>query len=158
MKAPDGFVSDLRRYDSALRVRWGAASKKWLIERYLRPMHPQVWQEMPPEHSRKPLFADAWDGWREGYVTVLTVAPDLLHWNLVVQALAENDMGRLGGKDALLRKIEAAEAEWESAQQREIDTFVEAGTSESVERMAWLTGRRVAVPEQVSDGGSTEGA
>src|SRR6185436_10437551 len=105
-------------------------SARWFIERQLPRRNPQWLKEMPsPWKSQKGL--DLWDGWREGYVHVLTVERDLLSWNLVAAAL------------------HAAEAAWEAKQDPEIANWQEGAAKEAHDRLAWMQGRRVAVPETV---------
>lgn len=151
MNPPAGFVQDLRGYDPLLRVRWGEHSARWFIERKLRERSPQWLREKPsPWKSQRGL--DLWDGWREGYVHVLTVHRDLLTWALVVPHLAAADLQVRGGIDAMNQALDDAEAAWERETDRTIENFQEAAGKEAFDRLKWLTGQRVAVPEAVTDG------
>ena len=153
MTPPEGFVKDLRAYDPALRVRWGEASKTWIIERFIREhRHPQLYAEMPPRFSRVPWLADEWVGWQEGYVSVGRVNPGYLHWNLIAPKLRAVDLYVVGGKDALIRKLDAADAAWEAERERDQQNIIEAAISESYDRLKWLGKERISVPEEIPSG------
>jgi len=153
MNPPAGFVSDLRSYDPMLRVRWAVHSARWFIERQLPRRNPQWLKEMPsPWKSQKGL--DLWDGWREGYVHVLTVERDLLSWNLVAAALHASDAQVRGGMAGLNASLDAAEAAWEAEKDREIANWQEGAAKEAHDRLAWMQGRRVAVSDTVTTDGA----
>lgn len=140
-----GFVADLRAYDPQLRVRWGHRMALWIIERKLPERHKQLLAEKAtPWKSSRGL--DLWDGWKEGYVHVMNVHPDLLAWTLVGTELRKADFQALGGVAALNRALDADEDAWERETDRAIANYTQAGASEMFDRLAWLDGRRVAVP------------
>lgn len=145
MTPPESFVHDLRLYDDKLRVRWAIHTKKWLIERKLETRNPQYQGERPLSASRSPLARDLYDGWVDGYLHVLTVPQDLLHWRFVAPVLAQADAWRQGGMDTLNRQLEEADEAKEKAADKAIDHWAEGATSESFDRIKWLTGQRVAV-------------
>lgn len=144
---PREFVSALRSFDSTLRVRWGVRTSLWIIERKMPPRHKQLLAERPnPWHSARGL--DLYDGWRDGYLHVMNVHPSLLNHRVFAE-LATCDTWRLGGMDALTRRLDEIEEAEEKAADREIHNFNEAAAKEMHDRLAWLQGRRVAVGDAV---------
>lgn len=142
---PSGFVADMRSYDPALRCRFGTRLGLWIIERKLPERHKQLLAEKPnPHKSSRGL--DLWDGWREGYIHVMNVHPDLLSWTLVVEELRKADIQALGGIEALNRALDADEEAWERDTDQTIKNFTQGAASDTWDRLAWLDGRRVTVP------------
>ena len=117
MRPPEGFAADLRAYDGLLRCRWGVHTGLWQIERRMRERSPAWLAEKPsPWKSKRGL--DLWEGWKEGYVHVLSVHPDLLTWRLVVEELAQADFHRRGGLEAMNRMLDEAEEAWDRSTDR----------------------------------------
>ena len=145
-----GFVKDLRSYDPNLRVRWGEHTRMWIIEHKLRPRNPQ-WVSERPAPWGSPRGLDLWEGWKDGYVHVLSVHPDLLAWSVVAPELARCDAERAGGFEALNQELDAAEAAWEAEVTRERKTWLEGASREFHDQLAWKEGRRVAVPVEVAE-------
>jgi len=143
-----GFLKDLRAYDPCLRVRWGRHTQRWLIERKLAPRNPQFLAETPNPWG-SPRGLDLYEGFKEGYVHVMSVHPDLLAWRLVAPELARCDAERAGGFEALNAELDAAEERWQAAIDRERRNFCEAAAKESYEDLTWAQGRRIAVKETV---------
>lgn len=143
---PDpSFVKDLTAYDRQLRVRWGPHTARWLIERRLPPRNPQWIAERPNPFGRSPRAKDLWEGWKAGYLHVLSVDRELLHWQTVAPVLAEADAQQAGGWAALNVKMDAAEAAWEASLDRERVTWQQAAGYEAADMLAWLQGRRVSM-------------
>lgn len=145
---PDvSFVRELAAYDKKLRVRWARHSERWFIERQLDQRHPQLVSEMPAPESAKPVQRDLWEAWQQGYVHVLTVGPELLHWNAVADHLAQYDSWRQGGMQAINRQFDEKDEQWDKTTDRNIDNVIEAQTDDAYEHIAWASGRRVAMTE-----------
>lgn len=146
---PDpAFVAALARYDALLRVRWAPRLAVWFIERKLPERSRQRLVERPnPFKSAR--GQDLYESWKEGYVHVLSVPPDMLDQR-VFDALAEADTWRQGGFDAINRQLDEAEAQREATVDREIATWSEGAASDAYDRLAWLDGRRVALTEEGS--------
>src|SRR5436190_127338 len=140
---PSEFVDDLHRYDRTLRVRWATHTKKWFVEKRMQRRSPQLVSEKPSE-ARSGLTKDLWEGWKDGYVHVLTIPTEMLHWNLIVEALANADAWRQGGMEALNRQLDAENEKWERATDRNIENFTEAATDDAFERLQWLQGNRIS--------------
>lgn len=154
-----GFVKSLQGYDRSLRVRFARHLGVFFIERKLPRRQPQWLKEKPcpwgttaePESEGRKRANDLWESWQEGYVHVMSVHPDLLAWSLVAPELARCDMQRAGGFEKLNAELDAAEEAWEAEQERKKQTWLESASREAHDRLAWLEGRRVAVPEAVVD-------
>lgn len=149
--AMPGFIRDLRAYDRLLRVRWAEHQGVWFIERKLPPRNPQFLAEQKNPWG-SPRGLDLFDGWKDGYVHVLSVHPDLLAWSVVAPELARCDSQRAGSFDKLNAELDAAEAAWEAEQARTRKTWLEGASRETHDLLAWRQGRRVAVAETVADG------
>lgn len=147
---PREFVSALRTFDASLRIRWGARTSLWIIERAMPPRHKQLLAERPnPWHSARGL--DLYDGWREGYLHVMSVHPSLLDHRVFAE-LRRCDIWAQGGLARLTDRLDAIEEAEEKAADREIHNFNEAAAKEMHDRLAWLQGRRVAVGDTVTAG------
>jgi hypothetical protein len=148
---PKTFTDELTRRDPDLRVRWGVHQAVWIIERKMPPRHKQLLAERPTPW-KSPRGLDLADGWREGYVHVLTVQKDLLHWALVAPRLDEFDTWKQGGFDAISRQLDEIEAKAEEAADRRIETWANDASSEAYDSLAWSGKRRVDVPVEIRDG------
>jgi len=150
------FVRDLAAYDPKLRVRWARHTEKWLIERKLDKRHPQLTSEQPLPESRQGLQRDLWEGWQEGYVHVLTVPREMLHWSEVAPHLAKFDAQRQGSMAAINRMLDDEDEQWEKQTDRKIENHIEAATDDAYEHLAWASGRRVSMhqpePKPVDSG------
>lgn len=141
--APPEFVAKLERFDKELRIRWGVRTALWIIERKMPSQHRQLLSERPnPWKSLRGL--DLYDGWREGYVHVLSVHPSMLD-ERVFEALSEADAWRQGGFAAIAQKLDDQDAAEEAAIDRKIKNYTQAAASEAYDRLKWLQGERVAV-------------
>lgn len=149
MNAPREFVSALRAFDPDLRIRWAVRTSLWFIERKLPERHRQLLSERPNPWKSEKGF-DLYDGWKDGWVHILSVHPSLLD-HRVFHELAAADSHRQGGFEAINRRLDEAEAQWEKDTDKTIDNWNEAAAKESHDRLAWLQGRRVAVPDTVKE-------
>jgi hypothetical protein len=142
---PAELVRELKAYDPELRVRWGVHQRLWIVERQMPPRHKQLLAERPnPWQSPKGL--DLWDGWKEGYVHVLSVHPDLIrNTPLVMGEVAKGDMWRAGGQAAVNRRLDDLAAQEEREADRAVAHYTEAAAKETYDDLAWATGRRVAM-------------
>src|SRR5262245_52888563 len=123
MTPPEPFVRDLRAYDSRLRIRWARHTRRWYIEREMPPRSPQWTLERPNAFGKGARARDLWEGWQEGYVLVLAVDPEMLHWNLVAPVLAESDMQKAGGWAKLNEKMDRAEEARDQAAERKVENW-----------------------------------
>src|SRR3990170_1911820 len=98
---PDHVVAAVRRYDPALRLRWGRASHRMRLER-------QVARGMDPEGFRHD--PDGFDMARQGYVLVTTFPPCEEAWARLQAYLWYGDVWRRGGAKAVDVELRAAEA------------------------------------------------
>lgn len=153
MNPPKEFVSALRAYDPLLRIRWAVRTHLWYVERKLPERHRQLLSERPnPWKSERGW--DLYDGWKEGWCHVLSVHPTLLD-HRVFEVLAAADSYRQGGFAGLNRQLDEAEALWEKEADKEIANWNESAARDAAERMPWLQGRRVSVPDTVEDTSSS---
>lgn len=149
-RPPRDLVQRLTAYDPRLRVRWAVRTHRWLLERQMPPQSPQWLRERPsPYKSARGL--DIWDGWREGYIHVMGIDPEMLHWSLVEPALAEADAQAQGGFEALSKKLDAIAAAEEAAADKHIENWNEAAAHEAFDRLQWLFGNRIAVNQVAAE-------
>jgi hypothetical protein len=143
---PDpSLVADLHAYDSRLRIRWARHIAKWFVERKLELRNPQLVTEKPLEESASPLKRDLWESWQEGYVHVLTVPPDLAHWQFIAPELSSSDSWRAGSMGAINDALDAREAKYDADTDKRIDNWAEAATKDAYDHMGWFEGRTVSL-------------
>lgn len=142
---PAEIARALTAYSSSLRLRWGVRMQKWIIEKHVDDRVGQLLKTAP--HPYKSARGhDLADGWRDGYDHVLTVAPELIgNVPLVMQHVADADLWRAGGREALNRRLEEQDEQAERAADKALAHFSTAAASEMYDRLAWGDGRRVAV-------------
>lgn len=148
---PASFVKDLTAYDRLLRVRWGRHSERWLIERKLAVRNPAWLAERPlnPFGGGR-RQKDLWEGWKEGYVHILSVHPSLLNWQTVAPELVRTDREQAGSWEALTQRLEAADEAMEQARERTLKNWSEDHSKEGADRLMWLEGHRHAMPHDPS--------
>lgn len=145
MRPPEHFESALRAYDPRLRCRWGARTKVWIIERKMAERSPSLMGEKPSPY-KSPRGLDLWDGWKDGYVHVMNVHPELLSWSVVEEALTKADIERQGSWERLSKQIDAEQEEEDKAADRITHNWSEAAASDAFDRLQWLLGNRIATP------------
>ena len=148
---PDaGLVRELQAYDPQLRIRWGRHSEKWIIESHRPCKDQRLAQCAAPPDDAAAIKKDLYEGWKDGYLHVLTVPRELAYWRFIAPELARMDSWRQGGFEKINDQLDQDAVDWEKAADKRVDNYVEDATSEAYERLAWLQGRRVAVtrPEQ----------
>jgi len=157
MTPPRSFVKDLAAYDPALRVRWAKHMGKWLIERKLELRNPAWLAERPLNpFGHSPRAKDLWQGWRQGYVHVLTVPRELLAWSVVAPHLAAVDREQAGSWEALIQRIEEADAKLEAERARNVVNWAEATAGEAADTIMWREGHRVATAHAPSGVASSD--
>ena len=149
---PDpSFVRDLHAYDAKLRVRWARHSAMWFIERRMEVRNPAWLAERPLNPfgvgKRK---KDLWEGWREGYVHVLSVHPSLLNWQTVAPALASTDREQAGSWQALGDKMDAVDASLDAQRERTVANWSEAAAKDGADALLWNFGHTLATPTDPS--------
>ena len=137
------FVRQLFLYDPLLRVRWAVRTDMWIIERKMDERHYQLIRERP-NPWKSPKGFDAFDGWKEGYVHVLTVHPTLLDTR-VFDVLAEADTWRHGGMEKFNDRLDALEAAEEASVDHNIMNWNQSASREAFDRLQWGLGNRIAV-------------
>jgi hypothetical protein len=150
---PDAsLVADLHAYDPKLRIRWAKQVSKWFVERKLdrRPVGMET--VLPPAPDAPALRHDLWEGWRDGYLHVLTVPVEMAHWRFIAPELARLDSWRQGGFKAINDQMDEQAADWDRATDKRIDNWSEAATRDAYDHMTWFEKRRVSVPEIAMDG------
>ena len=143
MNAPEAFVAKLRRFDPQLRVRWGHRTNLWIIERKMPERHIQLVRERPnPFHSPRGL--DIYDGWKDGYVHVLSVHRTLLD-DRVFETLRECDIWAQGGIERMNAKLDDIQAQEQAEGDQVVRAFNESASREAHDQLQWSLGNRVAV-------------
>ncbi len=143
MNPPREFVSALRAFDPELRIRWAVRTSVWYVERRLPERHRQLLSERQNPWGSQRGF-DLYDGWKDGWVHVLSVHPTLLD-HRVFEALAAADSHRQGGFEGINRQLDEIDAQWEKDTDREIQNFNESAAREAHDVLQWRLGNRVAV-------------
>ena len=130
---------------------------KWLIERKLDLRNPAWLAERPLNPFGHGARAkDLWIGWRAGYVHVLTVPRELLAWSVVAPHLAAVDREQAGSWDALIQRIEDADAALEAQKARAVVTWADAAAGEAADTIQWREGHRVATAHEPSGVASSD--
>ena len=146
MYSPDpSLVRELQAYDDKLRIRWATHSEKWLIERKVQVNDQRLANCLPPPDDATAIRKDLFEGWREGYVHVLTVPVEMAYWHFIGPELVRADSWRQGGFAGMNDRLDAEARAWEESKDKEVDNYVEAATDDAYERLAWLEGRRIAM-------------
>jgi hypothetical protein len=143
---PPSIERDLALYDPRLRLRWGPHTALWYLERKMDARHPQLEKERPNPGGTSPRWRDIWPGWKDGYAVVMAIHPSRCTTRIILEALRSTDLHALGGTDALNRRLDAIQEEEDKRLDRELDTFVEAGSRELFDRCQWVGKRKIQVP------------
>ena len=151
MNPPREFVSALRAFDKELRIRWATRTCVWFIERKLPERHRQLLSERP-NPWKSPRGFDLYDGWREGWVHILSVHPDLLD-HRVFDVLAAADSYRQGGFAAINRQLDEAVEQWERDTDRAIQNFQESAAREAFDDLQSISKQKIFVPVAVTNEG-----
>jgi hypothetical protein len=146
-KPPYSVVRDLAAYDSTLRLRWGPCTNQWYLEKKLEVRHPAISQKNPPTSwGTSPRMRDLWPACVDGYHVIMMIPPEKCHSATILPALHECDLYAQGGAQAINRRLDALQDEKDKALDRELDTFVEAGSRGLYDRAQWLGKRKIQVP------------
>lgn len=149
---PDpSFVRDLAAYDPKLRVRWAKHTETFMIERRMEVRNP-AWlaeRQLNPFGVGK-RKKDLWEGWRAGYVHVLSVHPSLLNWQTVAPVLASTDREQAGSFQALADQMDAADAAMDAERERTVKNWSESAAKDAASRLFWLEGHTVATAHEES--------
>lgn len=140
---PSEFVAKLKQYDPLLRVRWGTRTERWIIERKMPERHKQLVSERPSPF-KSPRGLDVAEGWRDGYVHVLSVDPSMLD-NRVFDVLNENDSWRIGGMEKLSREIDRIQAQEAARVDRGIETWNQSAARDMHDQLQWGLGNRIGL-------------
>jgi len=157
MNPPDGFVSDLTRFDTDLRCRWGPHTSQWFIEIKCKARMPDYLGERPNPLGHSARARDLWEGWLEGYLHVLSVPRDLLSWDLVAPYLKAYRVQSHQDAQRLADRLDEIDAQWEKSIDRQTDTLAEAFGHDLYDQFAWDQKRRIstyvpAVQEEAHEG------
>lgn len=143
--APPEVVIALKRVDHLLRLRWCHRKCLWAIERKCPDRFPGWVKERPsPYKSARGL--DIWDGWKDGYMFVMFVHPELLGRPVMWEMLHACDAHAQNGMKEISRHLDEEQAKKEAAADKGIDDWAQAASRESHDRIQWLMGNRFATP------------
>ena len=145
MTPPPSLVRALRQYDPDLSLRWGVRCERWIVVKKVDDRVGQLLKSAPNPY-KSPKGLDRYDVWRDGFDEVLFIDPALIeNTPLVMHHVAEADIQRQGGREALNRRLDELDAQAEREADRALANFSEAAASESYDRLAWAHGNRIAV-------------
>ena len=151
MKPPSDLLRAVTGYDATLALRWMKRSQMWAVVKTPDPRVGQLLRECP-KPFKSPRGLDLLDIWREGLDHVMSIHPFYAqNIPLVLEHLREADTWRTGGREAVLRKLDALDAETEKAAERFTANVIEERTSEAYDVLAWKLGNRVAVTNPVPE-------
>ncbi len=102
MKAPKWFVSELKKFDPDLRIRWSQRMEMWHLER-------QVRRGLHPGTIRCDTYHDDYIRAQDGFILVACVPPRML-CREIFEKLRASDLWSNGGWEKVIRDIEAGEA------------------------------------------------
>ncbi len=111
---PAWFLTELKAFDPALRVRWSAKMNMYQLER-------RITHGLPVNTLKKDGFDDDYIRAREGYILVALIAPGKFSRS-IFDTLRASDLWSNGGWEAMAKSIEdleamAEEKRWESFNQ-----------------------------------------
>lgn len=144
-------VQDLAAYDARLRIRWAKHVEKFFIERKMDRLHPELAADRvkPPAPDGPPIRLDLWDGWKDGYIHILTVPREMAHWRFIAPELARMDAWRQGGFQELNRRLDEEAVAWDRAGDKKIENWAHAASLDAADHAGWFEKRTVSlhVPE-----------
>ena len=145
MTPESSLVADLAAYDPKLRVRWASHTGNWFIERKLDRRPTGFEHVTPPAEDAPALRRDLWAGWREGWLHVLTVSPELCHWRFIAPELARMDSWRQGSFKAINAQLDADAEAWDAAKDKAIDHWAEGASKDAADHVGWFEKRTVSM-------------
>lgn len=159
---PLSLVRDLNALDSSLRIRWGVHQHLWIIETKMQARQPGYLAEKPNPLGNTPRARDWWDGWSSGYLFV-TQLPHPIPYpaEFVIAHLKHLSLEAHRAKEAIISRLDAAEAEDEERRLREWARVNEIGSKEIWDRLQWDNKRAISThvagpnPDRVEHDGFT---
>jgi hypothetical protein len=145
---PDAsLVTELHAYDSRLRIRWAKHVEKFFIERKMEVRNPELAADRvtPPADDAPAIRLDLWDGWREGYLHILTVPREMAHWRFIAPELARMDSWRQGGFKAINESLDQDAVAWDRATDKRIEDWAHAASLDAADHAGWFEGRTVSL-------------
>ncbi len=142
---PLAIVRDLAAYDKSLRIRWGQFQKLWIIETKMAERQPGYLAERPNPLGHTPRAKDWWDGWSQGYLFV-TQLPHPIPYptEFVIAHLKHLSLEAHRAKDAIISRLDAAEAEDDARMAREWARVNETGAKEIYDQLQWDQKRAIS--------------
>jgi len=138
-------VRALHAFDPQMRWRWARHGKHWVIELKMPERQPAWLLERPNPFGQTNRAKDTWEGYKDGYLYVTKMKhPVEYPWAFIADHLRHLSLEAHQAKDALIARLDAAEAEEEAAIQRKWATGNEAAAREIFDRMAWDTKRQIS--------------
>ena len=142
---PADLVADLKQFDPTLRIRWGGYTQMWFIERQMPSLHIQYLREKPNPY-KSPRGLDVYAGWKEGFLHVLTVAPELItNKPLIFETLRSCDSWRVGGMEKLSQELDRIHVHEEGQVDRAIETWNQSASREMHDQLQWRLGNRISM-------------
>lgn len=140
-------VTELKAYDSRLRIRWAKHVEKFFIERKMERLHPEMAADRvtPPAADGPPIRLDLWDAWRDGYLHVLTVPAEMAHWRFVAPELARLDSWRRGSFQEINRELDDDAVAFDKATDKRIDDWAHAASLDAADHAGWFEKRTVSL-------------
>jgi len=142
---PLNLVAALARLDRDLRIRWARHQRHWVIEIKMPERQPARVAEKPNPFSTTPRGMDTWEGYKEGWLYV-TKLPHPIPYptDFILAHLKHLSLEAHQAKDALIQRLEEAEAEDEARNLREWAVINEQGAKEIYDRLQWDNKRQIS--------------
>ena len=168
MTPPATLVRALAGYDRRLRLRYAEVAEERWIEVPEAPADPELVRalesdyrlqlglllEQAPERHAIARRIEAARAARDGYRGIMFIPRDLIHdTDTILRALGESDCAKQGNKEAVSRLFDQAADTFYVERAKERRAYVEQGSRDLYDRIAWLSGRRVATSDMA--GGET---
>lgn len=165
MTAPPPLLQALRSYDPRLRLRWCEMAEEFWIETPEASADPELVRALEsdyrlqldlllknaPERHAIARRIEAARAARDGYRAIMFIPRDcIFDTDRILRALVESDCAKQGNKAGVNRLYDHAAERFYVERDKERRAFVEAGSRDMYDRMAWLSGRRVATSDMAA--------
>lgn len=165
MTGPPPLVHALHSYDLRLRLRWCEVAEEWWIEVPEARADPELVRALEsdyrlqldlllknaPERHAIARRIEAARAARDGYRGIMFIPRDCIHdTDRIMRALIESDCAKQGTKEGVNRLYDHAAERFYVERDKARRAFVEAGSRDMYDRIAWLSGRRVTTSDMAA--------
>jgi hypothetical protein len=134
-QAPNWFVTEMKAFDSALRVRWSQKMNMWQLER-------KIANSKPIDTTKRDGYDDDYIRAREGYILIALIPNDKFS-RQIFETLRASDLWSQGGWESMARYIEDTEAAAEEKFWNDYSDELKAQTAEIYNFLKYREGSRI---------------